>query len=120
MSKNKTSAAQLRAAKKYRQEKLNRFTVNFSPVDSELWEHIQNQPNKQGYIKALIRADMEPPKPCDFCARFDFDSAKATTDRYGAHIKLACAATKYPVHEQFNFCPVCGRPLKGGAENADD
>lgn len=59
MSENKTSAAQLRAAKKYRQEKLKRITVNFSPVEYDIYDHIQNQPNKQGYIKALIRADME-------------------------------------------------------------
>lgn len=59
MNENKTSAAQLRAAQKYKQEKIKRITVEFSPKESELWEHIQKQPKKQTYIKDLIRADME-------------------------------------------------------------
>lgn len=58
MNENKTSAAQLRAAQKYKQEKIKRITVEFSPKDAELWEHIQKQPKKQTYIKDLIRADM--------------------------------------------------------------
>ena len=58
MTENKTSAAQLRAAKKYK-EKVKRITVDFSPAEADLWEHIQLQPKKQTYIKNLIRADME-------------------------------------------------------------
>lgn len=50
--------AQKRANKKYR-EKSNRMTIDFYPTDSDLWNHIQNQPKKQTYIKNLIRADME-------------------------------------------------------------
>ena len=52
------SDAQKKAIKKYR-EKLNRITIDFSPAELELWEHIQNQPKKQAYIKDLIRADMK-------------------------------------------------------------
>jgi hypothetical protein len=52
-----TSEAQKKAMKKYR-EKINRICVDFSPAESELWEHIQKQPKKQTYIKGLIRADM--------------------------------------------------------------
>ena len=59
MNEKKTSAAQLRAAQKYKQEKIKRITVDFYPKESELWDHVQGQPNKQGYIKGLIRADME-------------------------------------------------------------
>lgn len=59
MTEKKTSAAQLRAAQKYKQEKIKRITVDFSPKEADLWDHIQEQPNKQGYIKGLIRADME-------------------------------------------------------------
>ena len=55
MSEKKTTEAQYRASQKYKKEKVKRITVDFSPVDADLWEHIQNQPNKQGYIKALIR-----------------------------------------------------------------
>lgn len=50
--------AQKKAKKKYR-EKGNRISLDFYPTETDLWEHIQSQPNKQGYIKNLIRADME-------------------------------------------------------------
>lgn len=52
-----TSDAQKRAMKKYR-EKISRICVDFSPAEKDLWDHIQSQPNKQGYIKGLIRSDM--------------------------------------------------------------
>lgn len=52
-----TSEAQKRAMKEYR-KKLNRMTLEFSPAESEIWEHLQKQPNKRTYIKSLIRADM--------------------------------------------------------------
>jgi hypothetical protein len=56
-----TSDAQKKAIKKYR-EKINRITIDFSPAEAELWEHIQSQPKKQTYIKDLIRADMKNDK----------------------------------------------------------
>lgn len=59
MTEKKTSAAQLRAAQKYKREKVKRITVDFSPAETELWDQVSKQPNKQGYIKGLIRADME-------------------------------------------------------------
>lgn len=52
------SEAQKKALDKYKAN-VKRFTVDFTPSEMELWEHIQNQPKKQTYIKALIRADME-------------------------------------------------------------
>lgn len=58
MSGEKITPAQQRALKNYK-AKVKRFTVDFPPTDAELYEHLQKQPNKQGYIKALIRADME-------------------------------------------------------------
>lgn len=59
MNEKKTSAAQLRAAQKYKRENVKRITVEFSPRDAELWEHLQKADKKQTYIKDLIRADME-------------------------------------------------------------
>ena len=59
MSEKKTSDAQYRASQKYKKEKVKRITLDFSPKESELWDHVQKQPNKQGYIKNLIRADIE-------------------------------------------------------------
>lgn len=50
--------AQRKAVKKYK-EKVKRITVDFSPAEAELWDHLQRQYKKQTYIKALIRADME-------------------------------------------------------------
>lgn len=29
------------------------------PNNQDIWEHLQKQPNRQGYIKDLIRKDME-------------------------------------------------------------
>lgn len=59
MTETKTSAAQKRATLKYRREKTQRITLDFYQTDADLLGHLQKQPNRQGYIKALIRADME-------------------------------------------------------------
>lgn len=56
-----SSEAQRKAVAKYK-EKVKRMTLDFAPTESDLYDHIQQQPNKQGYIKALIRADMENKK----------------------------------------------------------
>ena len=58
MSEKKMSEAQKRALDKYKAN-VKRLTIDFPPSDVELWDHVQQQANKQGYIKALIRADME-------------------------------------------------------------
>ena len=50
--------AQKKANKKYK-ENVKRITVDFPPAEAELWDQVSKQPNKQGYIKSLIRADME-------------------------------------------------------------
>lgn len=52
------SEAQKIAKAKYKAG-VNRFTVDFPPPEMELWDHLQKQPNKQRYIKDLIRADIE-------------------------------------------------------------
>jgi hypothetical protein len=49
--------AQRKAIKEFK-KKVKRFGIEFSPTENDLWEHLQQQPNKQGYIKSLIRADM--------------------------------------------------------------
>lgn len=58
MTENKTSEAQIKAVKKYR-EKVKRITVDFYPSEEEIWNKVQAQPNKQRYIKDLIRADLD-------------------------------------------------------------
>jgi hypothetical protein len=57
----KTSDAQLRAVKKYKEkykEKVNRISLDFYPTEQDLWDHVQTQEKKQTYIKSLIRQDM--------------------------------------------------------------
>lgn len=58
MTENKTSEAQLKAVRKYK-EKVNRITIDFHPTEQDLWYHIQSQPRKATYIKDLIRKDMK-------------------------------------------------------------
>ena len=58
-----TSEAQRKAVKKYK-EKVKRITIDFYPSEAELWDHIQQQPNKHGYIKDLIRRDMKGEEQC--------------------------------------------------------
>jgi hypothetical protein len=62
MTEKKTSEAQLRATKKYKQ-KVKRITIDFSPAEADLWEHIQSKPKKQTFIKNLIREDMKKEQP---------------------------------------------------------
>ena len=50
--------AEKKAKKKYR-EKGKRLYIDLYPSESDMIEHIEKQPNKQGYIKGLIRADIE-------------------------------------------------------------
>lgn len=52
-----TSEAQRKAVKKYK-EKVKRMTLEFSPAEMELYEHVQKQSKKQTYVKDLIRKDM--------------------------------------------------------------
>ena len=49
--------AQKKARDKYN-AKRQRITLDFYPTESDLWEHINSQSNKQGYIKDLIRKDL--------------------------------------------------------------
>lgn len=51
---------------------------------------------------------------CKFCNGFDFSTAMAEVDEFGARILLSEEANRYPKERQFNFCPACGRYLKGG------
>ena len=58
MTEKKTSDAQIRATMKYR-ERMNRITLDFSPAEKDLWNHLESQPKKATYIKDLIRKDMK-------------------------------------------------------------
>lgn len=44
---------------RYNRKNSKNMTINFiMTTEADLYNHVQSQPNKQGYIKALIRADM--------------------------------------------------------------
>lgn len=51
--------SQKRARDKYNKEKSSTFTVRFYPSDSDVWNHLQSQDNKAGFVKELIRQHME-------------------------------------------------------------
>ena len=48
---------------------------------------------------------------CKFCESFDFSSAKCVIDKYGASISMAGGSYRFPVHEWFNYCPICGEKV---------
>lgn len=52
------SEAQRKAIQNYK-KKLKRITIDFSPAEADLWDHLQSQEKKQTYIKDLIRKDMK-------------------------------------------------------------
>lgn len=44
------SDAQKRATERYQKEKVKQQIVKFYPTDMDLWEHLQKQSNKMGYV----------------------------------------------------------------------
>lgn len=46
-----------RAKQKYN-EKVTKIAIEFYPADAALLQKVQEQPNKQGYIKELIKKDL--------------------------------------------------------------
>lgn len=53
------SEAQKRANARYRKKSVKHMSVSFYPKEIELYEHVQTKNNKMGYIKELIRRDLE-------------------------------------------------------------
>ena len=53
------SDAQKRASRRYVAEKVKRTDLRFYQSEADIWEHLMAQGNRQGYIKRLIREDME-------------------------------------------------------------
>ncbi|QKF07196.1 hypothetical protein HLV38_02955 [Berryella wangjianweii] len=53
------SDAQRKASAKYRREKVRQVAVSFYPAESAIYDHLKSQPNMSGYVKDLIRADMQ-------------------------------------------------------------
>lgn len=53
------SDARRRANAKYAKNNVRQIGLKFYPAESDLYEWAKTRENVQGYIKALIRADME-------------------------------------------------------------
>lgn len=51
--------AQRRAQARYVKESVKQTSLRFYPTEADLWEWLDSKENKQGYLKSLIRADME-------------------------------------------------------------
>lgn len=47
---------------RYKRKAVRIIKVEIPRKDSEMLEHVESQPSKQGYIKALIKKDMEENK----------------------------------------------------------
>ncbi|MEG0323791.1 MAG: hypothetical protein RR619_07325 [Raoultibacter sp.] len=73
------SDAKKRADEKYRKEKMKQVVVRFSPRESDLYEHLEEQPNKMGYIKQLIKDDMERGGSMNTKTHYEFVSANKGT-----------------------------------------
>ena len=53
------SEAQKRASQRYFKAKVTQKVLRFSPREQDILEHLEKQPNMSGYIKDLIRKDMQ-------------------------------------------------------------
>ena len=98
-----TTEAQRNAIKRYKQ-KLNRITLDFSPAEADLWNHIQSQEKKQTYIKALIRADM---------AQEHWEELDDEEWTYREEIiSCKCPRCGHLANGDENFCSNCGSKMK--------
>lgn len=51
--------AQRRAQAAYRKKSVRQISIRFYPADADVWDWLQSRENRQGYVRDLIRADME-------------------------------------------------------------
>ena len=51
--------AQKRAQAKYMRNNVVSLRIDIYPKDKDIADYLATLPNKQGYVKALIRADMD-------------------------------------------------------------
>lgn len=53
------SEAQKKANEKYRKENVRQISLRFYPSEHDIYEFIKGKDNASGYIKELVRQDME-------------------------------------------------------------
>ena len=54
-----TTEAQKRATENYRKKNVKQISLRFFPAEHDLYEWARSQENTAGYLKQLIREDME-------------------------------------------------------------
>ena len=60
MTEEEKRLSHIEAVKKYERKNVTQIKFSFNNVtDKDIIEHIKSQKNKQGYIKQLIREDMQ-------------------------------------------------------------
>ena len=57
-----SSEARIKANNKYKREKVYRLGLEFYPTDQDLIDKLKSVPSMQGYIKQLIRDDINKTK----------------------------------------------------------
>lgn len=63
MKEPKKLSAQAKASLKYQAKAVKQIKFNFhKTIDADIIEWLESKENRQGYIKSLIRADMEKNK----------------------------------------------------------
>lgn len=70
-----TSDAQKRADRKYKREKTRQLCLRFYPADAEAWAFLSEQENRQGYVKELIRREMNGSTIADATEERDYGAA---------------------------------------------
>ena len=60
MAERKSSAERIAASMRYNEENVVQFKMAFNKkTDADILNHLGKMGNKQGYIKSLIRKDMD-------------------------------------------------------------
>lgn len=71
--------------------------------------------NEETALRPVSREQVEQIKKvwtgCDFCNRADFGEFGFEITKHYAKICCALGSWRFPKHEQFSFCPKCGKPL---------
>lgn len=57
---------------------------------------------------------------CEFCQNFDFSRVTIILEKFGlegniithANLGFAGGSRRFPIKEQFKYCPECGRKLR--------
>lgn len=70
-----TSDAQKRADRKYKREKTRQLCLRFYPAEAEVWAFLTEHGNRQGFIKELIRREMNESTTEGTAERHDYGTS---------------------------------------------